>query len=30
MDSVRAFAGDDPESAVFCPEDACFLVERDL
>jgi heme-degrading monooxygenase HmoA len=30
MDSVRRFAGDDPETAVFYPEDDRFLVERDL
>jgi heme-degrading monooxygenase HmoA len=29
MDAVRAFAGDDPEVAVFYPEDDDFLVERD-
>jgi heme-degrading monooxygenase HmoA len=30
MDSVHAFAGADPERAVFYPEDDRFLVERDL
>ncbi len=30
MDAVRAFAGDDPERAVFYPEDDRWLVERDL
>jgi heme-degrading monooxygenase HmoA len=30
MDSVRAFAGGDPERAVFYPEDDRFLVDRDL
>lgn len=30
MDAVRAFAGDDPETAVFYPEDDRFLVEREL
>jgi heme-degrading monooxygenase HmoA len=30
MDSVRGFAGDDPETAVFYPEDDRFLVEREL
>jgi heme-degrading monooxygenase HmoA len=30
MDAVRAFAGDDPDAAVFYPEDDDFLVERDL
>lgn len=29
MDAVRAFAGEDPESAVFYPQDDAFLVERD-
>jgi heme-degrading monooxygenase HmoA len=29
-DGVRAFAGDEPERAVFYPEDDRFLVERDL
>ncbi|MDB4883581.1 MAG: ycdJ [Gemmatimonadetes bacterium] len=29
MDAVRAFAGEDPERAVFYPEDDRFLVERD-
>lgn len=29
MDAVRAFAGDEPERAVFYPEDDRFLVERD-
>ena len=30
MDAVRGFAGEDPETAVFYPEDDRFLVERDL
>ena len=30
MDAVRAFAGDEPETAVFYPEDDRFLVDRDL
>lgn len=30
MDAIRAFAGDDPERAVFYPEDERYLVERDL
>ncbi|MGH8866795.1 MAG: antibiotic biosynthesis monooxygenase [Actinomycetes bacterium] len=30
MDAVHAFAGDDPEIAVFYPEDDAFLVDRDL
>ena len=29
MDAVRGFAGDDPDRAVFYPEDDAFLVERD-
>jgi heme-degrading monooxygenase HmoA len=29
LDSIRAFAGDELESAVFFPEDDRFLVERD-
>ncbi len=29
MDAVRAFAGDEPERAVYYPEDDRFLVERD-
>jgi heme-degrading monooxygenase HmoA len=29
MDAVRAFAGDDPERAVFYSEDDRYLVERD-
>jgi heme-degrading monooxygenase HmoA len=29
MDAVRAFAGEDPEVAVFYPEDDRYLVERD-
>lgn len=29
MDAVRGFAGDDPEQAVFYPDDDAFLVERD-
>ncbi len=28
MDAVRRFAGDDPERAVYYPEDDKFLVER--
>jgi heme-degrading monooxygenase HmoA len=28
--AVRAFAGDDPERAVFYPEDERYLVARDL
>lgn len=30
LDAVREFAGDDPERAVFYPEDDRFLVEREL
>jgi heme-degrading monooxygenase HmoA len=29
MDAVRAFAGENPEVAVFYPEDDRYLVERD-
>lgn len=29
LDSVREFAGPDPERAVFFPEDEEFLVERE-
>ena len=29
MDAVPAFAGDDPERAVFYPDDDRFLVERE-
>ncbi len=29
LESVGAFAGDEPERAVFFPEDDRFLVERD-
>jgi heme-degrading monooxygenase HmoA len=29
-EAVRAFAGDDVETAVFYPEDDAFLIERDL
>jgi heme-degrading monooxygenase HmoA len=29
VDSIRAFAGDDIDQAVFYPEDDRFLVERD-
>ncbi len=29
FESIRAFAGDDPEKAVFYPEDDRFLIERD-
>ena len=30
LEAVKAFAGDDYETAVFYPEDDRFLVERDL
>jgi heme-degrading monooxygenase HmoA len=30
LDAVKAFAGDDYETAVYYPEDDKFLVERDL
>jgi len=30
MAAVRAFAGHDPERAVFYPEDDRFLVDREL
>jgi heme-degrading monooxygenase HmoA len=30
LEAVTGFAGPDPESAVFYPEDDRFLVERDL
>ena len=30
MDAVTGFAGEDPETAFFYPEDDRFLVERDL
>jgi antibiotic biosynthesis monooxygenase (ABM) superfamily enzyme len=29
MENIRAFAGDDPEAAVFFPEDDRYLVERE-
>jgi heme-degrading monooxygenase HmoA len=29
-DSIRAFAGDDIDQAVFYPDDDRFLIERDL
>jgi len=28
MDAIRAFAGDDPEVAVYYPEDDRYLIER--
>jgi len=30
LEAIKAFAGDDYETAVFYPEDARYLVERDL
>lgn len=30
VDSVRLFAGDDPDAAVFYPADDAFLVQRDV
>ena len=30
IESVKAFAGEDPEKAIFHPEDDTFLIERDL
>ncbi len=30
MDDVRRFAGEDPERAVFYPEDDAYLLDRDL
>ncbi len=30
LDAIKAFAGEDYETAVFYPEDDRFLVERDL
>jgi hypothetical protein len=30
LEAVKAFAGEDYEAAVFCPEDERFLIERDL
>jgi heme-degrading monooxygenase HmoA len=30
LDSVKAFAGENYENAVFYPEDERFLIERDL
>jgi heme-degrading monooxygenase HmoA len=29
LDAIKAFAGEDPETAVFYPEDDRYLVERD-
>ncbi len=29
MDSIKAFAGENPEVAVFYPEDDRYLVERE-
>ena len=30
LDAIKAFAGDDHETAVFYPEDDRYLLERDL
>ena len=30
LESIKAFAGDDCEAAVFYPEDERFLIERDV
>lgn len=30
MDAVREFAGDEPDQAMFYPEDDRYLVERDV
>jgi heme-degrading monooxygenase HmoA len=30
MEAVRGFAGDDPDTAVFYPQDDRFLIEREL
>ena len=30
IESVEAFAGEDPEKAIFYPKDDAFLIERDL
>ncbi len=30
LDAIKAFAGEDYETAVFYPEDDRYLVERDL
>jgi heme-degrading monooxygenase HmoA len=30
LDAIKAFAGDDPETAVYYPEDDRYLVERDV
>lgn len=30
LDAIKAFAGDDYETAVFYPEDDRFLIEREL
>ena len=30
LEAIRSFAGEDPDVAVFYPEDDRFLVERDL
>jgi heme-degrading monooxygenase HmoA len=30
LDAIRSFAGDDPETAVYYPEDDRYLIERDI
>ena len=30
LEAIKGFAGDDPETAVYYPEDDRYLVERDL
>lgn len=30
LEAIRGFAGDDPEKAVYYPEDDRYLIERDL
>lgn len=30
VESIHQFAGDDPDAAVFYPDDDAFLVQRDL
>jgi heme-degrading monooxygenase HmoA len=29
LDAIRGFAGDDPDAAVYYPEDDRYLIERD-
>jgi heme-degrading monooxygenase HmoA len=30
LEAIQGFAGDDPETAVYYPEDHRYLIERDL